>query len=169
MIAFWLLPAEPKHRELSQLIAALARKHDAPTFQPHATVHVSDVSPDAVPKIVAELAAEIAPVTFPVRGTEHSEKFTKTLFVQLEKTAAAQQLVDAISRRVGKEYELNPHVSLLYKHLGEDERAAEAARIALPFTAITFEDLSAIEFREPITNHADVETWRTIASAKLAG
>ena len=114
--------------------------------------------------------AQHPPIELSVGGIEHSEKFAKTLFVQFANARDAQQLSDAFvaASPSQKNYEFNAHLSLLYAHLPAETKAAEARNIRAPFERVLFDSIAAIRFPRPIESRADVESWRTIATAKLA-
>jgi hypothetical protein len=171
MIGYWLLPAESERAALDSTIRELAQKHDAPVFAPHVTVYSSDDDEDHAQALVARLGEESSAIDMRAEAVAHSEEFTKTLFVQFARNPAAQQLSDVIraGSRSPRDYELHPHLSLLYANLSGEIRAAEAQRIRLPFAQIPFDMLAAVVFPTPIKTRADVEAWRTIASANLAG
>src|SRR6266496_4609929 len=40
VIAYWLIPAEPARGFFQGVINDLARRYDAPLFEPHVTIHV---------------------------------------------------------------------------------------------------------------------------------
>src|SRR5437660_1675571 len=58
VIAYWLIPAEPAHRFFQRLIEDLARRYDAPLFEPHVTIHVGANYPDAAEKTLSRTARE---------------------------------------------------------------------------------------------------------------
>ena len=38
VIAYWLIPSEPAHSFFQRIINDLARRYDAPVFEPHVTI-----------------------------------------------------------------------------------------------------------------------------------
>ena len=170
MIAYWLLPAESPRSWFVATIAQLARKYDGPLFEPHVTLYSTDENDEAARTLLERIAALHAPIELSVGGIEHSERFTKTFFVQFANARDAQQLSDAFvaASPSQKNYEFNPHLSLLYAHLPAETKAAEARNIRAPFERALFDSIAAIRFPRPIESRADVELWRTIATAKLA-
>ena len=65
------------------------------------------------------------------------------------------------------EYQLNPHLSLIYKEMTPEARADVAASITLPFTEVTFDCAKAIVCPRSIRSREDVENWRVVASQRL--
>lgn len=171
MIGFWLLPAEPARSWLAAQIEQLAQKYGAPVFEPHVTLYSGDDEEESARARIHRVAAQNTPLVLSVAGVDHSEEFTKTLFVQFAKSSAAQQLSDAIraASKSQRDYELDPHLSLLYADIAEETKADEAQRISVPFERIRFNAISAMFFPNAIKTRADVEAWRTVAKAKLTG
>src|SRR5207253_282703 len=56
VIAHWLIPAEPAHGFFQGVINDLARRYDAPLFEPHVTVHVASNRADAAETAISEAA-----------------------------------------------------------------------------------------------------------------
>lgn len=171
MIGYWLIPAEPQKSHLAALIAELATKYDAPMFEPHVTLYSGDADEQSARELVHEIAQHHRRIELAIRAVEHSEKLTKTLFVQFENRPEAQQLSDAFRAAAGsaKGYEFDPHLSLMYADVRSETKSAEAYRVQLPFERVAFDSVAAIHFPRPIKSRADVAGWRTIATAQLHG
>lgn len=171
MIGYWLMPAAAQKRQLAAVIEQLARKYDAPLFEPHVTLYSSDDDEAAAAALVERVAPRFAPVTLLVCCVEQSARFTKSLFVQFENNADAQRLSDSIraESQSQTDYEFEPHLSLIYAALPSATKAAEARAVHLPFDGVTFETISAITFPRPIRSRGDVEAWRIITTADLRG
>ena len=171
VIAYWLIPAEPAHGFFCSLIADLACRYDAPVFEPHVTIHVGANDVDAAASAVSKAARDYKPITLKNRGIGHSDEFIKTLFVKFATSEKLQQL-NTIVRTAAEdscEYELNPHLSLLYKNIPGTARQELAASIKLPFSEIVFDGLKAVRCISPTRTRADVEAWRIMATTKLSG
>jgi hypothetical protein len=113
----------------------------------------------------------VGEIRLTVRGAGHSARFTRTLYLELE----PHPLVEVLHRRARSfsrgpgSYELEPHLSLMYASLSEQER--EAARAALPALppSITFDHLRALRVGPMATSPQDVKAWWTLASVRLEG
>ena len=169
MIGYWLLPEDRARSWFRSLIEALAQKHDAPAFAPHVTLYSSDDSEEHARQLIDRIAASYTQIELQIERIETSEQFTKTLFVQFARNQDAQQMSEAlrVAAKSKCDYKFDPHLSLLYAHLREETRRAEARAIAVPFDRVQFDQLAAVAFSTPIETRADVETWRIIASARL--
>jgi 2'-5' RNA ligase len=169
VIAYWLIPAEPSRSFFQGLINDLARRYNAPLFEPHVTVHVGVNRADAAEKAISKAARECQPVKLKVLEIDHSAVFIKTLFVQFAPNRKLQRLSTIIfsGAQDSSLYELNPHLSLLYKKIPAELRAELADSINVPFLEVTFDALQAVRCVSPTQSRADVEAWRVIAAGSL--
>lgn len=169
MIAFWLMPAAEDAAFFDQLVRRLAREHDAPLFEPHVTLHASDIAAETAIQVLRDVSLPEA-CELHVEGIDHSEKYTKTLFVQFRSAPELQQLSNGFraGSNVDSNYELNPHLSLLYKQLPGDARAQLASSITMPFETVRFDRLLVIAGPDHTHGSSDVESWQTLAARQLA-
>jgi len=170
VIAYWLIPAEPAHSFFQGVINDLARRYDAPIFEPHLTVHVGANDAHAAKKALSTAARECEPIDLKSAGIDHSDEFIKTLFVQLAPNKKLRQLNDIIRNAAEDScgYELNPHLSLLYEKMPAVVRRQLAGSIKVPFSEVTFDTLKAVRCVSPTQSRADVEAWRVIATGELS-
>jgi 2'-5' RNA ligase len=169
VIAYWLIPAEPAHSFFQEAINDLARRYDAPFFEPHVTIHVGANHIDAAEHALSKAARECQSITVKALGIGHSDEFIKTLFVQFALNAKLPQL-NAIVRSAAEDssdYKLDPHLSLLYKRISPVVRSELADSINVPFSEVTFNALQAVRCISPTQNRADVEAWRAITRRSL--
>jgi 2'-5' RNA ligase len=171
VIAYWLIPAEPAHSFFQGAINDLARRYDAPLFEPHVTIHVGANHIDAAEHALSKAARECQSITVKALGIDHSDEFIKTLFVQFALNTKLQQL-NTIVRSAAEDssqYELNPHLSLLYKNMPAAARRELARSIKVPFSEVVFDELQAVRCVSPTRTCADVEAWRVVATKQLSG
>jgi putative hydrolase of the HAD superfamily len=171
VIAYWLIPAEPARRFFQSLIEDLARRYNAPVFEPHVTIHVGANHVHAAEKALSKAAQECQPINLEALGIDHSHEFIKTLFVQFTPNTKLQQLNAIICNAAedSSRYELNPHLSLLYKDMPVVARSQLARSISVPVSEVTFDSLKAIRCISPTQTSADVEAWRVVTVKKLSG
>ena len=169
VIAYWLIPAEPAHSFFQGAINDLARRYDAPLFEPHVTIHVGANHIDVAEHALSKAARECQSITVKALGIDHSDEFIKTLFVQFALNTNLQQL-NAIVRSAAEDssdYKLNPHLSLLYKKITPVVRSELADSINVPFSEVVFDTLQAVRCISPTQSRADVEAWRVITRRSL--
>ena len=170
MVAFWLVPAVEERDFFAALIDLLAVRFDAPRFEPHVTLFGgTDISEEQAIQVLEQLP-RMKPIKLYVDGVEFSEKFTKTLFVQFDEAPEASGLTDSIRKATGSasEYQLNPHLSLVYKKLPQREKAEVADSLEMPFEVVTFDAVKVITGPAKISGREDVEAWKTIGERRLA-
>src|SRR5687767_2897736 len=98
-ISYWLIPAEPEKSLFRQIITDLADRFDAPKFEPHVTLY-SGPAVDGAPweGIIVKAAAGTSEIVLRTSGLGHSEKFTKTLFVNYKLDEVAAKLSNELKR-----------------------------------------------------------------------
>jgi hypothetical protein len=67
------------------------------------------------------------------------------------------------------ESQLNPHLSLIYKTMPAEKKAAIANSVSLPFEEVRFDSAWAVISPANIESREDVDAWRVVASQKLTG
>jgi 2'-5' RNA ligase len=167
-IAYWLIPTEPARSFFQGVINDLARRYNAPVFEPHMTIHVG---PDGVEAevVIAKGVSGCRVAQAKVLKVCESGEFIKTLFVQFALDRKLQQFNETIRHAAqdSSDYQLNPHLSLLYKKMSILARRQLAHSIKLPFSEVTFESIKAVRCVSPTRSHADVEAWRVVAVKSL--
>jgi 2'-5' RNA ligase len=171
VIAYWLIPSEPEHGFFQRMINDLARRCDAPVFEPHVTIHVGADRADAAKNALGAAARECKLIGLTPLGIDQSDEFIKTLFVQFATSAELSKLNSIIREAANdsSEYELKPHLSLLYKNLAVATRREVAASIDVPLFEVTFDVIKVVRCVSPAKSRADVEAWRVVAAASLSG
>ena len=170
VIAYWLIPSEPARSFFQLIINDLARRYNAPVFEPHVTIHVGADRADAAEKALADAGRECKLIGLTPLGIDQSDEFIKTLFVQFAMSAELRKTNDIIRKAANdsSQYELKPHLSLLYKNLAAPTRRELAASINVPFSEATFDAIKAVRCVSPAESGADVEAWHVVAAASLS-
>ncbi len=121
-------------------------------------------------KLFRKAAISCEPIRLEVLDVHHSGEFTKTLFVQLALNAKLQRLSKLIggASQASSDYQLEPHVSLLYRRMSLAARRELARSIKLPFSTVVFDSIKAVRCASPTRNRAEVEAWRVIATKSLS-
>jgi 2'-5' RNA ligase len=169
VIAYWLIPTEPSRSFFQGIINDLARRYNAPVFEPHVTVHVGASGAEAAEKALSEAASDCKRIGLVPLGARHSSEFIKTLFVQFGPDAKLRQLNQTIrgTAQDSSDYQLNPHLSLLYKKMSLQDRRLLARSIEVPFSEVIFDSLKAVQCISPTRTRADVETWQVVDEKPL--
>ena len=171
VIAYWLIPSESACSFFQRTINDLARRCDAPVFEPHVTIHVGADRVDAAKDALEAAARKCKLIELTPVGIDQSDEFIKTLFVQFAMNAELREIngIIRVTANDSSQYELKPHLSLLYKNLATATRCELAASNDVPFSEVTFDAIKAVRCVSPTGSTADVEAWRVIAAASLSG
>lgn len=163
------MPAEPLRAQLHKSVCDLAREFDAPIFDPHVTVFVGRSTVPEFTGVVESLIQTFAPMTLYADRLDHSDRYTKTFFVQFAESKILQTMSDTVrwGCTTPSDYALNPHLSLLYKNLDEANRLALCQRPAAPMGSYLFDGLRIMQADELTTEAKNVRAWRRIAEFKL--
>ena len=169
-IAYWLIPAEPARSFLERTIVDLARRYNAPVFEPHMTIYVGSDRVEAE-EVIAKAVYGCRLVQAKALQVCQSGEFIKTLFVQFALDRKLRQLNEMIrdAAQNSSDYQLNPHLSLLYKKMSILARRQLAGSIKLPFSEVTFESIKAVRCVSPTRSRTDVEAWRVVTTKLLSG
>jgi cyclic phosphodiesterase-like protein len=169
VIAYWLIPTEPARSFFQSLINDLAQRYNAPPFEPHVTVHVEANCTRGLNGVLSKVARGCERIVLDVLEVSESSEFTKTLFVQFALNTQLQQLNHSICNAAqdSSDYELNPHLSLLYKTMSIQDRCLLTRSFEVPFPDVAFDSLKAVRCISPTQSCADVEAWRVVAETPL--
>jgi hypothetical protein len=161
-VSFWLLPAEEDRLIFEAIIARLASAYDAPVFAPHVTLYSGEYADHEDPgAILAQAIRGMDSVALTVESIRTTRAFTKTLFVQFAPSEPLNALSDRLRQRsaMPSGYRLDPHLSLLYKHMPEADQQRVAETISLPQTQVSFDAVAGNVSPTPTRTRDDVERW----------
>src|SRR5689334_2350531 len=162
-IAYWLLPETAAGEVFVEKIRELARQFETPVFAPHVSVFIAPENSRHPAEILRELGAIMLELT--IHSIRFSEQFTKTLFVQFERSVPLQELGDRIWKASGapEQYVIDPHLSLLYANLAAEKKKALVDEIRFPFRNVGFSSICAMRCARPTTTAAEVAEWRLLS------
>ena len=170
-IAFWLVPAPEEAGFLAQIIQVLATQYEAPLFEPHVTIFSTDAallgSPEAVLKTAVEKVYAF-PLT--VAGCSYTSEFNKTFFIQFRPSERLTMITERLRTQTSgpSDYRLDPHLSLLYQHISEEEKRRLVEIVRIPKTELLFGEVAAIAHGGAMRQGTDVAGWRECSRIKLA-
>lgn len=164
VISYWLLPEIATRKLLAQEIGALAARFGAPMFAPHVTVFIGPENSRRPAEVLREIGSIKIELT--ISGIRFSEQFTKTVFVQFERSDPLQELGDKIWKVSGgsARYVIDPHLSLLYANVSTDRKQKLADEMDLPFSTVQLTSICAVRCARPTTTSSEVEKWKLLAS-----
>lgn len=170
-VAFWLVPAREEVGFLAQLIQALATRYEALVFEPHVTIFSTDAalldSPEAVLKTAVE---EVYAFPLTVAGCGYTSELTKTFFIQFRPSGRLTMIHERLRAESSgrSDYRLDPHLSLLYQHLSEEEKRRIVETLHIAKTEILFDEVAAIAHGGAMREGTDIAGWRECGRIKLA-
>jgi 2'-5' RNA ligase len=167
----WLTPSEPLGSLLRSTIRRLAAQLDAAEFEPHVTVYCGPSSDEEARDVARRIAMRFAPIELTADRLDHSERFTKTFFVQFQVSARARQMSETAAAAFSERsnYVLDPHLSLLYMKQSAAERQKLCDSLDVPVGNYRFDRLRMIETELPIEDDGPIRRWRELCDEPLLG
>jgi hypothetical protein len=164
---YWLIPAKPERGLFRELIRILAKEFDAPRFEPHLTLLVTEEDRQTSKQIIEQI--DTSSIQLRLREINFSSRFTKTLFVRFKSNNALKRLIVDLQRatKLGGKFVRDPHVSHLYKKIPAPVKKKLVSTIRLPFKEVVFDSIRAVRCHLPVRDRADVEAWRVLAAKSL--
>lgn len=165
----WLTPCEPLRATLRSIIHRLAASLDAVEFEPHLTVYCGPSTHAEARAVASLIARQFSPIELTADRLCHTERYTKTLFVQFQETAAVRQIFEVAAAGYSRQsdYILNPHLSLLYKTLPESERSELCETLDVPIGDYKFDRIRMVETELPIEDAGPVRRWRVVCDEAI--
>jgi len=165
------MPDKRATAQLSGIIRDLATRFEAPNFEPHVTLYSGPAgSRERVDEVLSAAARLIPEITLRRTGFTHSNEFTKTLFIEFAADDALTALAEKLKQLAARveDYDLKPHLSLIYANLAAGEREALVRAIILPEAIqIRFTSLRAVSTGVSTHSRADVEAWQVLGEKFL--
>ena len=167
--ALWMMPREPLRSQLQKMIRQLAAALDAVEFEPHITVFAGPSTNTEAHEIATRIAKRFEPIEAIAEKVDYGEVYTKTVFVQFRESPALRQMHELArsSFTQPSNYQLNPHLSLVYKKMAEAEKQELCRRIRLPMGNYLFDAIQMVETEVPIEEPGPIKRLRIVSDAKL--
>ena len=169
-VSFWLIPSDEDRAYFQGIINTLAQKYDAPTFTPHVTIYSGEYAPEESLTALIEKATQgVQDFSLRVDKLLYTDEYTKTFFVQFHPSSILIQISETLrnSSQKPSDFALNPHLSLIYKHLSEVIKQGLMTNLSLPRSEIFFDEVQAIATSDKVQDREDVESWEVIYTRKL--
>ena len=169
-VSYWLMPSPQADDDFKALSKLACRGLQGCTLPPHITLYSDhlDEAANAVDRL-SQVAEGRNPVQLCPTAIEAGPLFTMSLFVRF---AAGEKLIPwftELRRRSPNrlDYQLEPHLSLLYSSQALSARQATAARLTLPGPAL-FDRLAVVIHPLTISTDADIAAVTTLDQRTLA-
>jgi hypothetical protein len=176
-ISIWLVPRKDQRDNLQKIVDELSSRHKSFSFIPHITVYhlsptdgYSSVSNEVI-AIAKDVSENLKPITLSLETFSHSDEFTKTIFAKYSISSDLKILYNKFKIELYSKYpyELNPHLSLIYKNnMTTFDKEKEVAHVKVPKKLVL--DTISIIVKEggPIGQEKDVLDWKVMFEALLS-
>ena len=169
-VSYWLVPAAEPKEFFQGLIDALGKTHQAPSFVPHVTIYSGEsAAADDPQAIIAQSTWDVQEVRLDIERVSQTDLFTKSLFVQFHQSEPLTRIADRMRHLSASPsmYELNPHLSLIYKHMESRDKRAIASRLQLSTSVVLFDAVWAIGSEGTPRVEEDVRSWQVLCRKSL--
>jgi 2'-5' RNA ligase superfamily len=169
-VAFWLIPAAADRKFFQATIDRLAQDYAAFSFTPHVTIYWGEFADDeSLSEILEPAVRGISSFSLQCDRLLYTDQFSKTLFVQFHPSTTLNQITETIRHQSKhpSDFTLNPHLSLIYKHLNADVKQTIASTISLPRTEVFFDEIQVLLTPNTAQTQADIENIKLVISYQL--
>lgn len=151
--SIWLMPSDSDKVYLSSMIQSLSEAYDAPPFEPHCTIYSSVDDLESAKTIIDQL--NFKPFEAKVNGLSQSDYIWKTIIFELETNPHLLLLHYLFDQAILDPYTFEPHVSLIYKKMGEGERERIIQSLSI-MSKINFDRIAIVNTSEPVSEWTSV-------------
>ena len=144
--SIWLMPSDSDKVYLSSITQSLSEAYDAPPFEPHCTIYSSVDDLESAKTIIDQL--NFKPFEAKVNGLSQSDYIWKTIIFELETNPHLLLLHYLFNQAMLDPYTFEPHVSLIYKKMGEGERERIIQSLSI-MSKINFDRIAIVNTFEP--------------------
>ncbi|MEO0868368.1 MAG: 2'-5' RNA ligase family protein [Cyanobacteria bacterium J06642_11] len=170
--SFWLVPQTPDLEDFQGIINTLSKRFNTVPFCPHVTLYSGPVPSELdLQTVLAELGsmARMARFELGILGVDHSDRFAKSLYVQLQPAPFLDQLVSALVTTIpdAQMPVLDPHLSLLYHNLDEANKQKLTRAISLSRSTIRFNQVQVMAAPQTFETQEHVSSLRCVQQQLL--
>ena len=170
-ISYWLMPSAKDRDYLKAIIMQLARDYDTPVFEPHMTLFSTEEKNLDKPKeIINNLSNSFSYCSLRTEKLDYSDSYTKTLYLNLEKTNELDLLFKRIKKlsKPKQDYNLSPHISLLYLNTKLSKKKSIASKLKIETELVQFSEIAAVLMDQKNEVKDDILKWQIIDRKELS-
>jgi 2'-5' RNA ligase len=163
MYAVWLIFSQNDTKYLKKIITNIAKKYDAPEFEPHITIYgILDIEINLIKKILKKIARNNKLIISKNIKILQSNNLWKTIYIELENQKEFTKIYQDLKEyfKQIKKYEFNPHISLVYKILSTIEKTEIINQLDIK-KEFTIEQIAILKF------FPEIEKWEIIEKYDL--
>ncbi len=147
------MPSDSDKVYLSSIIQSLSEAYDAPPFEPHCTIYSSADDLETAKTIIDQL--NFKPFEAKVNGLSQWDYIWKTIIFELETNPNLLLLHYLFDQAMLDPYTFEPHISLIYKKMGEGERERIIQSLSI-MSKINFDRIAIVNTSEPVSEWTSV-------------
>ena len=151
--SIWLMPSDSDKVYLSSIIQSLSEAYDAPPFEPHCTIYSSADDLETAKTIIDQL--NFKPFEAKVNGLSQWDYIWKTIIFELETNPNLLLFHYLFDQAMLDPYTFEPHISLIYKKMGEGERERIIQSLSI-MSKINFDRIAIVNTSEPVSEWTSV-------------
>lgn len=163
MYSVWLTPGQEDTDYLKKIIQQLSERYQSPLFSPHLTVYsgIHDVSQNHISEF-NRMLKHVNKIPIQLESVRYSPILWKTLFLHIKQMKELTRVNDEMKRifHSDTKNDFNPHISLIYKIMGTDEKQKLINQLALKTNYM----LGRLQI---VKTGKDVESWSVIYEKEL--
>ena len=163
--SLWFMPTGITGERFSKLIAQLAEEYSSQKFSPHITlIGLVEADEEEMISKTQAVATQIQPCAIKLTRINYTNDFYKSLFVEVEPSAALLATYQAARKIFPDEQATSyaPHLSLMYGNFSVDTKKQIIKEIA-----DTFPDRFEAKTLYLYLTDGDANTWRKIKEFPL--
>lgn len=167
-ISFWAIPSEPLNNYYQNKIERLAKKYHSMTYLPHITIYTGistlEESLDILSTCTNKSPIMLHPISINV-----SRELSKTFFISYQNNSALQSICKNIRFKMKNpsNYAVDPHMSLLYKLLKDEEYVRLADCESIKLFPIKIDEICIVHTPMPFVSPDEIADWKIIHCKKL--
>jgi len=158
VFAIWYLFDPDDENYLTKIINNLAKKYNSPSFVPHITAYgLVDIDLETLDQKIFDSIHKIQPFTIETSAINFSDDFWKTFYVEILLNKNFVKINNDLTINLSKfsKYHFLPHISLLYKNMGQSQKQFLKKNIHIKKT-FTITGIGIQQFSEKI------EDWKLV-------
>ena len=158
MISIWLIFSDKDEQSLREQIDDLSQRHSGPKFLPHITLYGSlEIGIKRLAVITDRCFNKTKKFTVYTTGIGQTDNIWKTIFIKIIPDSQLMELYEFLTTELEqfRNYDFNPHVSLIYRKISVEKRKLIAQEI-------NFADHYEITGVALVETSGDVNNWRIL-------
>lgn len=160
------MPGGKTQQKLNQVVKSLAKKYNAPVFEPHMTLLGGiQENEEMVVKRTERLVSQLRPFRLTLGKIEFSTTYFQSVFIRVNATACLMEAYIKTQKLFNKDKDtlFMPHISLMYGNHKMSLREKIAQKIKLP--KLSFAAKSICVYKT--LSGADPKEWKLVEKLVL--